>query len=883
MKLLKFSLLTLSALLLVLVVTLALVLVQPGWFKQPLSRMLELQTGLQLTIGQLESGLRPASIVAQKISLRNAVGESLFDAEKIALEMSGWPTLRAPFFTLSMSAPHVHYQLDEDGDSNWPISRSRPKAARSVPEAFLLPGDFSFYRIAIERGQLNIDLPAWQRRIAVPTLLLARDSEDNANVQLVTEIDGDRFELKGNFKLVSDHLLDIHVDVVNPSVESLLTASLSTRPQLDGTNGKFELNLHSTGFLSRLLDIRIPEIPGAFFSAHFAIGDHYRLSELLLKLGKQSLTGKADYSPLDNHLTVELQAERLALDELLAAINETSAEPLPTEATIGDVASDSTQPTTHTATPEADIDWRALTGIELDADIHIGDFSGLGWTGQGLSAHTVLRNKGNQAPKIAIAASGKQIRNAEQGIDLDSVSLESDLAALALTTSGADADIDAKLLINETIKFNARGRANFNGLAGQSFQLDISAPKSAEVWRLANLPYTEAGALTIKGVFDSEQSTVKPDLAIALGEQQLDISLAYTPGSTPGKRSHFSVTANGRNLDTRFASPGPKNETATASPENAVKKPLFSDEAIDTEFLRTFNADLSLDIKKLVTTVNTIDQLSLIAQLKDGRLTTRESRMQLPDNDLTLSLNGDFSQAASKAQVELTLNTKDAGKLGLEQAAKIKGGHGNIAVKLKGEGVSLHDIAGSINGSIDATLQDITMENNQLNLIGSDMLSELIDKLNPFAKSDPLTYVECVSVHFDADKGVLDSDKALHVETSKMKIIGNGQIDLGQEKLSLNFTPIARKGLGVNLSYLVKLVRIHGDLQSPRMGVDAGGVVSSALSTGAAVATGGVSLVAQSLLERAANAGSACNPDKKLELDIPPVAEQEQPPTQTSQ
>ncbi len=872
MKSLKLLAAILGALLLTLTVTLALVLVQPNWFKKPLNRAIESQTGLQLTVEQMDSGLSPASFSIKQLSLKNAQGDALLDAEAITLEVQDWPSLSSPFFSLTVTAPHIRYQLDEKGRSNWPEGKDR-KPDPTPPQAVVLPGDFSFYRIAIERGQLDIDLPGQERRIALPSLTLSRDAQHKASLDLVTEIDQERFELTGDFTLLSEHLLGIKLDAVNPSASTLLEASLSTRPQLDGTDGELSLNLYSTDFLSRLLGTSIPKIPGAKFSANFAIGEHYTLTNLLVKVGEQSLTGSADFSPVDNHLTVELEADKLAVDELVAALQEMPAD--------GGTQTPETKDRNQSAaaTPDAEIDWQALSGIELDASIRVGDFSGFGWSGQTLSAHTVLRNKGSSAPKLAIAASGKAVRNVEQGIDLSSLSLEADLAALDLKTSGADADLTLKVQLNDRITLNVDGRANFNGLAEQSFKLALDAPQSAELWALANLPYAEAGPLSIKGSFTSEESTFKPDLAIMLGEQQLDIEVNYSPAEDKQARPQLAVVANGRNLDARFLSPPPQGETAPPKevPEdkNKVTTPLFSREALDTELLRSFDADLSIDVKTLVTAVTTLDEISLIAQLKDGRLTARESRLRSPGNDLTMSMSVDFSKALNKTRFELTLNTEDAGKLGLEQAAQIKGGRGKVNIALEGEGASPHDIAASLKGAIDLKLQDMMMENNQLDLVGSDIITELVTKLNPFAKSDPVTEVECLSVHFDADKGIFDSDKALHVETRKMKIIGNGEIDLGNETLSLNFTPIARKGLGVNLSYLVKLVKVRGDLQSPGIGVDAGGLVSSALSTSAAVATGGASLVAQSLLERAANSGSACDPDKKLELDIPTEEELE--------
>lgn len=850
MKFLKYFLSSIAILVVLLATLLTLVLVHPNGFKQPVSRLLEAQTGLQLKLERAESSLSPFRLDLQQITLHNAANKPLFNADRIVLELMALPTLQAPFFSLNVSAPTVHYHLDEQGNSNWP-SGDQTVADTTAPTALLLPGDVSFFNIHIENGLVDIRLPGQQRKIALPRLNLERLEEDKASLDLVTEVDGKRFEWLGSFELVSDRQLAITLDMINPSLDSQFSAAISTRPGLAGSDGNIALTLHNTRVLSELLGIPLPDLPEVSFKTAFSAGDLYRLSDLRLQVGEQVITGRADFSPGQQELTLELGAGTLDIDNLLETLRSTPE------------TDETAEPETTTA--EATLDWTALTLLDVDVTLQVDEFQGLGWSGRELNAHIVTRGKQDK-PRLAIAASGQRVENAEQEIALDSLSLESELVALALLTDGADADLNIKIVMNQSIEATANGRANLNGIRAQALDFKLDSPQSLPLWQLAGLPYQEAGALNVEGKLRSEETTLMPELAIKLGEQELDLEIRYVSEERP----FLAVTARGRNLDTRFTETPADTRTTAAKPGGR----LFNDEPLDLALLRQQDAELSLDIQGLTTKVNRVDNIAIIAQLKNGRLTTRESRLQLPDNTITLSVDGDFRNELAKARLELSLDSDDAGKLGLEQAAQIKGGQGKATIKLRAEGQTPKQLATSIEGEIDASFQNMTMANSNLNLVGSDLLSEVIGMLNPFAQSDPVTRIECIAVYFDGKRGNFISDKALHVETNKMKIIGNGYINLGTETLSLNFTPIARKGLGVNLGQLARLVRVHGDIRAPRVGVDAGGLVNSALSTGAAMATGGASLVAQSLLERAMNSGSACDPDKELELEPPPVPEE---------
>ena len=86
--------------------------------------------------------------------------------------------------------------------------------------------------------------------------------------------------------------------------------------------------------------------------------------------------------------------------------------------------------------------------------------------------------------------------------------------------------------------------------------------------------------------------------------------------------------------------------------------------------------------------------------------------------------------------------------------------------------------------------------------------------------------------------------------TSKLTMVANGYVDLGTEKIKLSLTPKARSGVGVDVSSLVKFIALGGTLSKPAPTVTASGILKSAVVVGAAVSTGGVSLLATSAAEK---------------------------------
>ena len=84
--------------------------------------------------------------------------------------------------------------------------------------------------------------------------------------------------------------------------------------------------------------------------------------------------------------------------------------------------------------------------------------------------------------------------------------------------------------------------------------------------------------------------------------------------------------------------------------------------------------------------------------------------------------------------------------------------------------------------------------------------------------------------------------------------------------ICVTFQPTARGGLGIGLGDLSGMVRLDGNLADPNLEPDAGGTLRAGAYIGAAVASGGMSILAKGLFDRTRNSrATACG--KLLESD----------------
>ncbi|MGB5605031.1 MAG: hypothetical protein WBN51_00820, partial [Gammaproteobacteria bacterium] len=94
------------------------------------------------------------------------------------------------------------------------------------------------------------------------------------------------------------------------------------------------------------------------------------------------------------------------------------------------------------------------------------------------------------------------------------------------------------------------------------------------------------------------------------------------------------------------------------------------------------------------------------------------------------------------------------------------------------------------------------------------------------------------------------------LRTDTVNVLGGGAIKLGTGEIDLHFKTAQRKGLGISILGLAdSFIRLSGTLRQPRVEMNAVGFLTQG---GAAWATGGLSLLSDSLYRRLTASVNPC-------------------------
>ncbi len=146
--------------------------------------------------------------------------------------------------------------------------------------------------------------------------------------------------------------------------------------------------------------------------------------------------------------------------------------------------------------------------------------------------------------------------------------------------------------------------------------------------------------------------------------------------------------------------------------------------------------------------------------------------------------------------------------------------------------------------------------NPLLNRLYGDLLQEMIGTINPFRTTDPYIDFECIVIPMKFDDGLLTSVPSFFISNAKIRIAVNPSINLETEDLRIGARTTPRRALSISAGELLNpYVQVIGTLAAPRLAVDEKGVL---ISGGAAIATGGLTLLARGIWDRLSRSGDPC-------------------------
>jgi hypothetical protein len=210
----------------------------------------------------------------------------------------------------------------------------------------------------------------------------------------------------------------------------------------------------------------------------------------------------------------------------------------------------------------------------------------------------------------------------------------------------------------------------------------------------------------------------------------------------------------------------------------------------------------------------------------------------------------------------------------------IEGGKMDTDIDLSGNGGSVRDLLGGLNGKVKVVINDGKINNTLFELLTADAMTTLANAANPMAKKEPYTKLKCAVVNVPIKAGLVDIQKTIAAETERVNIIADGKVNLATEGLDLAVRPEPREGVEVGVGNLAKMVRLGGTFAEPKAQLDAMGALKTAATVGAAVATGGLSVLAGSVVGSSDKDSNPCM--TALGQKAPPSAKTQAAPASSS-
>ncbi|MGH8798755.1 MAG: AsmA family protein [Casimicrobiaceae bacterium] len=297
---------------------------------------------------------------------------------------------------------------------------------------------------------------------------------------------------------------------------------------------------------------------------------------------------------------------------------------------------------------------------------------------------------------------------------------------------------------------------------------------------------------------------------------------------------------------------------AVAAVQAASARHDLAEEPIPVALLQAFDAEGDISIGALTLSGGRrLDQFALQVKLQDGRLDVPSLQASAFGGTATGNLTLDAAHHPSPVlSVHAQVKGMDLGALLAAVGTKreVRGGKTDVRIDLGAVGSTPHEWAGTMSGTVTALVGPATLSKTRIDLDAP--LNKLADAINPFHNVDPSTELQCAVIRLPLHNGVAQIDRSIAVETRKFGATASGKIDFRNDTLDLAIRPQIREGIPLDIPQVADLVRFQGPFTAPAVAIDSVATAATVARIGAAVYTGGLSIVGESLLSRAG--GSPC-------------------------
>ncbi len=281
---------------------------------------------------------------------------------------------------------------------------------------------------------------------------------------------------------------------------------------------------------------------------------------------------------------------------------------------------------------------------------------------------------------------------------------------------------------------------------------------------------------------------------------------------------------------------------------------VFSTDPFSLDALQNFNMTLTGQLNSLVSTEISARELDFTSSLRNGQLAVQMSSGQLSGGRGEISLALDSNAVPPSFKLSSTFQNVHGWKT---RATFPRSGF----ISLESRGQSQAELAANANGLIFLDLGQGPFDYANSAFLTANLVTTMFQTLIPGINRQQ-HQLECGASLALLQNGMGSTPYGFAARTNQANLVGHIKVDLGKETLEMNIDSRGRQGLGISLGTIFSnTVQIRGPLNNPRIVPNPTGIAWRAW---AAVSTGGLSIVGETLLRRIWAADNPCTSVKRI-------------------
>lgn len=280
---------------------------------------------------------------------------------------------------------------------------------------------------------------------------------------------------------------------------------------------------------------------------------------------------------------------------------------------------------------------------------------------------------------------------------------------------------------------------------------------------------------------------------------------------------------------------------------------IFSNTALPMQWLLDYEARFKGKLDKLVSLEGNAGDLEFSGSLTGGKLVAEASAGTLNKGSASAKIQIDANQQPRAVELSGTFSglRGDLIKAGFPRSGYFD---------LSSRGQSQAELAGNVNGLVYLELGAGPLDFGDMMLLTADVATAVFSTLLPGSdKTKP--QLECAVTLGVFKDGIGTTPYGYAARTNQANLVGRVDLDLKKELIHLNFSSSSRQGVGFSIGNVFSnTVEAEGPISDPRIIPNATGLL---WRSWAAVMTGGLSIVGESVLKRALASENPCTTVQK--------------------